>query len=906
MKIFRSALLLLSVAAPAMAFTTQVYFEPTQYSVNEAAGSVTIHVKRSGDTTGSTTYYLTAGDSSAVHGQDYGTDVSTHGFTFAPGETTKDYTIPIIQDSLSEYDEVFGVSLASPEAQVLAGNAAITIVDDDPHSYFSLEQLQRTVTEHDGSITFNVNRTGDMYNSPTVHWSTNGTRGTSVVAPASGTLTFAPNETVKSVTLPIVNDDVYTPGEEFVFGIDNPTGGQIRNGSEIGSTRVFITEDDPPPLFGFSPTTYSVNEGAGQVTLTVTRTGNMNGTYEVRYETFGHCTTDRNGVESCPNSGASAGNDFAPIIGSLVFAPNETTKTFFVSIIDDSIAEGNEFFHVDIQPSQPQFVRAGGGRADVTIVDNEAVPTVTFAPAAYSVREDAHSVTVTLTRSSPTGAIAVGYHTVDGTAHAGTDYTAASGTLNFADGEASKTISIPVLDNDRYENSRAFTVSVTNGANATNHADVTITDDEVLTTMHFAQTSLSVNENAGTLPITIIREGATNRESRIYASAFDMTATAANDYFFPIGTVVFAPGETSKTINATIRDDSVAESDETFRVTLTLNNDDGSPFNPAPLIVTIHDDDNPGPSSASLSINDVSVIEGNSGTTNATFTVTLSAPLTTTASVHYETSDGSAKDGSDYNFTSGTLTFAPGQTSRTISVPVVGDTLVENDEIFFVQLSGASGARITGGPGHGTILNDDYAVNTIRGVAFASPGNTSLSLDLYLPMPTVGYAGGIATDDMPTKLLPAIVWIHGDHWADGSRESSPAAREALRGYVVASIDYRFSNTATYPAQINDAKAAVRWVRANAAQYNIDPERIAVWGFGSGGHLAALLGTAGNGTLDDPSLGNGGYASNVQAVVSWAAPYDLARLNADAASCSTVDHASRIRPRTSRATIRRSS
>src|SRR5207253_3437010 len=119
-----------------------------------------------------------------------------------------------------------------------------------------------------------------------------------------------------------------------------------------------------------------------------------------------------------------------------------------------------------------------------------------------------------------------------------------------------------------------------------------------------------------------------------------------------------------------------------------------------------------------------------------------------------------------------------------------------------------------------------------------------LSLDLYLPMNGNGNAGGLASDEATGKLHPLIIWIHGDHWADGSRATSPAEREVLRGYVVASIDYRLSSEATYPAQINDVKAAVRWLRANASRYDIDPNRVAVWGFGSGGHLAALLGTSG--------------------------------------------------------------
>jgi hypothetical protein len=108
-----------------------------------------------------------------------------------------------------------------------------------------------------------------------------------------------------------------------------------------------------------------------------------------------------------------------------------------------------------------------------------------------------------------------------------------------------------------------------------------------------------------------------------------------------------------------------------------------------------------------LSVSDVSVNEGNSGTTNATFTVSLSAASASTVTVNYGTVSGTATAGSDFTPTSGTLTFAPGETSKTVTVPVIGDTTFEPNEDFFVTLSSATNAVIADGVGQGTILNDD-------------------------------------------------------------------------------------------------------------------------------------------------------------------------------------------------------
>src|SRR5947209_12678438 len=111
------------------------------------------------------------------------------------------------------------------------------------------------------------------------------------------------------------------------------------------------------------------------------------------------------------------------------------------------------------------------------------------------------------------------------------------------------------------------------------------------------------------------------------------------------------------------------------------------------------------------------------------------------------------------------------------------------------------------------------------------PNGERNTLDLYLPP--------------SERPLPLIIWVHGGGWQNGSKAGGgPALRMAGRGYAVASINYRLSGMATFPAQIEDVKAAVRFLRANARKYNLDPDRFGAWGGSAGGHLVALLGTSG--------------------------------------------------------------
>jgi acetyl esterase/lipase len=151
--------------------------------------------------------------------------------------------------------------------------------------------------------------------------------------------------------------------------------------------------------------------------------------------------------------------------------------------------------------------------------------------------------------------------------------------------------------------------------------------------------------------------------------------------------------------------------------------------------------------------------------------------------------------------------------------------------------------------------------SVVKNIEYARVGNVPLDMDLYLP---AGSRAGV----------PVIVSIHGGGWHGGSKEASPGTHFTEYGYAVAAINYRLIDQGTFPAPIHDCKAAVRWLRANAAKYNLDTKRIGVWGASAGGHLAALLGTSGGVKDLEGDLGNAGYSSRVQAVVDYFGPTDL--------------------------------
>ena len=141
------------------------------------------------------------------------------------------------------------------------------------------------------------------------------------------------------------------------------------------------------------------------------------------------------------------------------------------------------------------------------------------------------------------------------------------------------------------------------------------------------------------------------------------------------------------------------------------------------------------------------------------------------------------------------------------------------------------------------------------------------------------------------KPLPLIVWVHGGAWQGGSKEgNNPALPFLAKGYAVAAINYRLSQHAVYPAQIQDCKEAVRFLRANAKKYNLNPDAFGVWGASAGGHLVALLGTAGGAKDLAPADGpNKDVSDKVQCVVDFFGPTDLLKMGEQAGAKSKFDH-----------------
>jgi hypothetical protein len=405
---------------------------------------------------------------------------------------------------------------------------------------------------------------------------------------------------------------------------------------------------------------------------------------------------------------ATKGVDFENVPGTLTFLPGETTKTINVSVKGDVIDEFDQLFSVVLTTPINASITDGTGLG--TITDNDPLPTISIndvAVAEGTGSQNQASSNFTISLNGPSEKpITVQYAVEAGTASANVDYFTVLGSVEFPAGTVSRTIPVPVIQDNRFEPDETFFVNLSNPTNATiadGQGQGTIVNDDPQPTITIGLSFR--NEGAqGTTTNATFDVNLSNPSYQTITVSYgtaDGNATAGSDYVATSGTLTFNPGETSKSIAVPITGDNVDETNETYVV--NLSNPTNATIATGQGAGTILDDDGP-----TMSIGNVSVAEGNSGFTNAVFTVTLSAPSPQDIFVVYITFNDTAISGLDYQRVFGnTLVIPAGATSATLTVRVFGDFQIEPDEQFFVFLQSPQNATIANGQGTGTITNDD-------------------------------------------------------------------------------------------------------------------------------------------------------------------------------------------------------
>jgi hypothetical protein len=652
----------------------------------------------------------------------------------------------------------------------------------------SLNISDATVQEGTGGTTnlnFTISLSAPSSGNVAVFYKTDNASATAPAdynAVAGGSVTFAPGETSKVISIAVQGDSSDEDDETLQVSLLYPAGAVLGDSSGIGTIR----DNDGPPTLSIADA--AQNEGDSNptpYTLTVTVSQPSGKEITVDYATA-------NGTATQPG-------DYAATTGTLIIPAGTANKTFTIPVVGDTVREVDETFIVTLSNSVNATLN--DSQATATIVNDDfpllSVSNVTVAEGNSGQVNALFTITLAETSSD---VVSFDYSTASGTASSGVDFQVTNGSHTFQPGETTTTIAVPVLGDVLDEANEAFTLTLSNlvKADAGNTSGTgTITDDDAMPTISIADAGQNEGNNGiDHMTFTVSLSSISGRTVNVNYATSDLTATQPGDYIQRTGTATISAGSLTTTINVPIRGDTLVETPEQFKV--TLSGSVNAILSDAEATGTITNDDLP-----MISISGSSVTETNDSGAVATFTLTLSEAYYDNVSVDFATTPGTATAGTDYTTTTGSRIFAPGQTTKTVTVPIIGDAIDENDETFFLTLSNAVNGTFApslprySATGHAyelvaNALNWDAArtaaaTRTYGGVAGHLATITSAEEQSFINT-TFGtsrqvWLGGVQSADSPEPAA-GFSWITGEafsytNWNGGEPNNGGGAEDVI-------------------------------------------------------------------------------------------------------------------------------
>ena len=649
--------------------------------------------------------------------------------TFAPGTVRRTVSVSIDNDALDEPEETFELALSMPGNATIStatATATATIVDNDDAPVLSVADA---FAAEGATLAFAVELSAASGRDVRVSFGTaEGTAGNADYASVAGELTFAAGTTRRTISVQLLEDDIDEPEETFTLSLSAPVNASLGG---TGTAEGRIVDNDGAPQLTVGSVTATEGDHAN---FEVVLIGSTNQAVMVNYATRERSA--REGVDYEAAAGTLTLGMVTSGMGEVV-----STRTVPVALIDDTVAEPDELFEIVL--SSPVNATLATGVATGTIRDNDTAPTLSVSGATG---EEGGEAVFTVTLAGTTSlTVSVRYSTLEGTAQAETDYGTSTGSLTFAPGERSRTVSVALRDDVADEPEETFYLQLRSPVNATVVTDTgtgTIRDND-------AEPSLSVTGGSGeegrTATFKVALSGATDRDIAVEYATSDGTAHAGDDYEAARGTLRFPRGVSVRTVAVHVYEDEIHEPNEAFGLTLS------SPVNAtlASDVATFQIVDNDGVPTLSIA-----GTEGNEGEI-VRFRVTLAGSGGQPVTVDYATVEGTASADADYETARGTLTFASGESVREIPVRLLQDALGEPDENFAMRLSAAANATVTTGEATATIFDDDGGIPTLSAGNAAAIEGGVLAFAFSLDRP----AGSVVTVDYRTANQTAFAGI---------------------------------------------------------------------------------------------------------------------------------------------------
>ena len=663
----------------------------------------TVPVTLSNPSVAEVTFTLSTADGTAVAPGDYVARAGVR-VTIPAGSTGGSFLVATSGDLTDEPSESFLAVVDSGSvvgAAVADDTGVVTIVDNDGAPVVSV--AGGSAVEGTG-VAFTVSLSNPSSEDVSVTFTTSSGSAVSGVdfTAASALVTIPAGMLSAEVVVPTSADDVDELTEAFTGSLSSPSGAATVAGGGGGTATGSIVDDSPTPAVSVGDAT--VLEG-GTATVSFTLSNPSSSTITVGYTT---------------TTGTAGAGDFTSETGTVTFVAGVVSQSVTVDTTADDIDEAAEVFAVDVT-SISSNAATGDGSGAVTITDDSPTPAVSVGDATVL---EGGTATVSFTLSNPSAStITVGYTTTTGTAGAG-DFTSETGTVTFVAGVVSQSVTVDTTADDIDEAAEVFAVDVTsissNAATGDGSGAVTITDDSPTPAVSVGDATVL---EGGTASVTFTLSNPS--ASTITVGYTTATGTAgAGDFTSETGTVTFLPGETSQFVTVDTTSDDIDETAEVFTVDVTATTNAATGDGSADVTIT---DDTPTPS---VTVADTTVVEG----ATATVTFTLSNPSSTTITVSYATTAGTAGPG-DFAATTGTVTFLPGQQTQTVDVVTIADATAEPTEAFTVDVTSTSAsATVADGSGDVTILDDDATPElTIGDVTVVEGADATFTLTLSNP-----------------------------------------------------------------------------------------------------------------------------------------------------------------------------
>jgi Ca2+-binding RTX toxin-like protein len=655
---------------------------------------------RSGVTTNPLTVNYTIGGT-ATNGTDYASIPTS--VTFAANSATATVTVDPTADTTVESDETVALTLATGTGYTVGTTTAATgtIANDDVTlPSITLAVSPSSVTE-DGTtnLVYTFTRSGVTTNPLTVNYTiggtaTNGTDYTSI--PTS--VTFAANSATATVIVDPTADTTVEPDETVALTLATGTGYTVGTPNTVTGTIANVTL--PSITLAVSPSSVT-EDGTANLVYTFTRSGVTTNALTVNYTLGGTATLNTDYTRTGTTN-------------TVTFAAGSSTATVIVDPTADTTVESDETVALTLATGTGYTV--GTPDAVTGTILNDDLPSITLAVSPSSVTEDGTTNLIyTFTRSGVTSnALTVNY-TLGGTATLNTDYTrtGTTNTVTFAANSSTATVTVDPTADTTVESDETVALTLATGTGytvgTTTAATGTIANDD-LPSITLAVSPTSVTEDGTTnLVYTFTRSGVTTNALTVNYT-LGGTATLNTDYTRTgtTNTVTFAANSSTATVIVDPTADTTVENNET--VALTLAAGTGYTVGTTTAVTgTITNDDTSVPSQ--LSINDITVVEGQNN--NAILTVTVNNPNPQQITVNYTTAPIDATANVDYTSQTGTLTIAPNTSTASISIPILNDNLNEPDEVFTVTLSNPVNATINPDEAIGQVIITDTLQSAI-------------------------------------------------------------------------------------------------------------------------------------------------------------------------------------------------